>query len=183
MASCCGAYYDGILRVIWACRPPVVLIAGEIDESRYSGLVSALERPANFEGDIHVNLAELAFCDLAGLRAILRLARTGRADEGRGGSCLVLHDVPPHLRMVLEILGWDSTPGLIIEAAQLTANPHGMASAGPAPNGEGTATCPPSRLRARSTARRASWNGGQRPAPPLVRDEEAQTASVRSATS
>lgn len=183
MASCCGAYYDGVLRVIWACRPPVVLIAGEVDESRYSGLVSALERSADCEGDIHVNLAELAFCDLAGLRAILRLGRTGRAGEGRGGRCLVLHDVPPYLRMVLEILGWDSTPGLIIEAAGLTASSHGMVSAGPASNGGGTATCPPSRQRVRSTARRASWNGGQRPAPPLVRDQEAQTASAGSATS
>jgi anti-anti-sigma regulatory factor len=117
-------------------RPPVVLIAGEIDESRYSGLVSALERPAGCEGDIHVNLAELAFCDLPGLRAIFRLARTGRADEGRSGRRLVLHDVPPYLRMVLEILGWDSTPGLIMnESAPLTAGPHGMVSAGPASNG------------------------------------------------
>jgi hypothetical protein len=134
MSSCCGAYYDGVLRVIWADSPPGVLIAGEVDESCYSGLVSALERSADCEGDIHVNLAELTFCDLAGLRAILRLARTGRSDEGHSGRCLVLHDVPPYLRMVLEILGWDSTPGLIIEGARLTASPSGMVSAGPASN-------------------------------------------------
>jgi len=133
MANCCGAYYDGVLRVIWAGRPPVVLIAGEVDESRYAGLASTLEDLASCEGDIHVSLAELAFCDLPGLRAILRLARTGRADEG--GSRLVLHDVPPHLRMMLEILGWDCTPGLIIEAAQLTASPPAMVPAGPASNG------------------------------------------------
>jgi anti-anti-sigma regulatory factor len=135
MASCCGAYYDGVLRVIWAGRPAVVLIAGEVDESTYSGLVSTLEDLAGRDGDIHVDLADLAYCDLAGLRAILRLAGTGRGDEGRSGRCLVLHGVPPYLRMVLEILGWDSTPGLIIEAAQLTASPHGMVSAGPASNG------------------------------------------------
>jgi hypothetical protein len=136
MASRCGAYYDGVLRVIWAGSPPVVLIAGEVDESRYSGLVSALECPAGCEGDIHVNLAELAFCDLPGLRAILRIARPGRAGEGHGGRRLVLHDVPFHLRMVLEILGWDSTPGLIMnEPAPRTAGPHGMVSAGPASNG------------------------------------------------
>ena len=133
MANCCGAYYDGVLRVIWAGRPPVVLIAGEVDESRYAGLASTLEDLASCEGDIHVSLAELAFCDLPGLRAILRLARTGRADEG--GSRLVLHDVPPHLRMMLEILGWDCTPGLIIEAAPLTASLPAMAPAGPASNG------------------------------------------------
>src|SRR6185312_278732 len=135
MASCCGADYDGVLRVIWVGRPPVVLIAGVVDESRYAGLASTLEDLASCEGDIHLSLAELAFCDLPGLRAILRLARTGRAGEGRGGSRLVLHDVPPHLRMMLEILGWDCTPGLIIEAAQLTASLPAMAPAGPASNG------------------------------------------------
>jgi STAS domain-containing protein len=95
MASRCGAYYDGVLRVIWAGSPPVVLIAGEIDPSRYSGLVSTLEGLPDHEGDIHVNLAEVSFCDLPGLRAVLRLTRTGRGDEGRGGRSLVLHEVPP----------------------------------------------------------------------------------------
>ena len=135
MASCCGAYYDGVLRVIWAGRPAVVLIAGEVDESTYSGLVSTLEDLAGRDGDIHVDMADLAYCDIAGLRAILRLAGTGRAEKGHSGRCLVLHGVPRHLGMVLEILGWDSTRGLIIEAAQLTASPPAMVPAGPASNG------------------------------------------------
>ena len=133
MASRCGAYYDGVLRVIWAGHPPVVLIAGEMDASRCCGLVSSLEGLADHEGGVHVNLAELAFCDLAGLRAILRLARTGRAGEDHGGRRLILHDVPPYLRRMLEILGWDCTPGLIMnEPAQQTASPPG--------NGLGSAT-------------------------------------------
>jgi hypothetical protein len=97
-----------------------VLIAGEIDQARYLGLVSTLEDLVDPEGDVHVNLAELAYCDLAGLRAILRLARTG---PGRPGSQrqvpLPWMLFPPHLATVLRILGWDSTPGLIMnEAAQ-----------------------------------------------------------------
>jgi anti-anti-sigma regulatory factor len=140
MASRCGAYYDGVLRVIWAGHPPVVLIAGEIGPPRYSGLVSALEDLADHEGDIHVNLAELVFCDLAGLRAILRLTRTGRADEDHGRRRLILHDVSPQLRRMLEILGWDSTPGLIMnEPAQPTASPsgNGLGSASPQRDGYG----------------------------------------------
>src|ERR1022692_5179539 len=74
MTRCHGAYSDGVLRVICAGSPPVVPIAGEIDESSYSGLVSTLEGLADREGDVHVNLAEVAFCDLAGLRAVLWLA-------------------------------------------------------------------------------------------------------------
>jgi anti-anti-sigma regulatory factor len=140
MASRCGAYYDGVLRVIWAGSPPVVLIAGEIDASRYSGLVRTLEGLTD-EGDVHVNLAEVVFCDLPGLRAILRLARTGRADEGHGGRRLVLHDVPPHLRRVLEILGWDCTPGLIMnEPAQQNARPPGNGLGWPSPNGAAMAS-------------------------------------------
>jgi hypothetical protein len=27
----------------------------------------------------------------------------------------VLHDLPPHLRTVLGIVGWDATPGLVID--------------------------------------------------------------------
>jgi anti-anti-sigma regulatory factor len=131
MARCHGAYYDGVLRIICAGRPQVVLIAGEIDQARYQGLVSTLEDLVDPEGDVHVNLAELAYCDLAGLRAILRLAGTSQEDQDHNGRYLFLDDVPPHLAAVLRILGWDSTPGLIInEPAQLAARPSGMVPAG-----------------------------------------------------
>jgi len=131
MATCHGAYYDGVLRIICAGSPQVVLIAGEIDQARYQGLVSTLEDLVDPEGDVHVNLAELEYCDLAGLRAILRLAGPGREDQGHNGRSLYLDDIPPHLATVLRILGWDSTPGLIMtEPAQLVARPSAIVSAG-----------------------------------------------------
>jgi ABC-type transporter Mla MlaB component len=114
MTRCHGAYYDGVLRVICAGSPEVVLIAGELDASNYLGLVSALDDLVDREGDVHVNLAELTYCDVAGLRAILRLAGTGRNGEGHGGRCLFLDEVPQILTRLLQILGWDSTPGLIM---------------------------------------------------------------------
>jgi ABC-type transporter Mla MlaB component len=130
MTSCHGAYYDGVLRIICTGSPQVVLIAGEIDQARYLGLVSTLEDLVDPEGAVHVNLAELAYCDVAGLRAILRLAGTGREDQGHDRS-LFLDDVPPHLATLLRILGWDSAPGLnMTEAAQPTAGASGMAPAG-----------------------------------------------------
>ena len=131
MTSCHGAYYDGVLRIICAGSPEVVLIAGEIDQARFLGLVSTLEDLVDPRSDVHVNLAELAYCDVAGLRAILRLAGTGREDQGDNGRSLFLDDVPPHLAMLLRILGWDSTPGLIMtEASQPAAGPSGMVPAG-----------------------------------------------------
>jgi len=128
MARSQGAYYDGVLRIICAGSPEIVRIAGEIDQAHHPGLVSTLKDLVDSEGDVHVNLAELAYCDLAGLRALLRLARTGREDQGHDGRSLFLEDVPPHLVTVLRILGWDSIPGLIM--TQLADRPSGMVSAG-----------------------------------------------------
>jgi len=126
MTSCHGAYYDGVLRIICTADPEVVLIAGEIDAARYLGLVSTLEDLVDSEGDVHVNLAELEYCDLAGLRAILRLAGTGREDPDHNRRSLFLDDVPAHLATVLRILGWDRTPGLTMnEPAWPPARPSG----------------------------------------------------------
>jgi hypothetical protein len=49
----------------------------------------------------------LEYCDLAGLRAMIQLAG-GRPRR------LVLHGIPPRLQAVLRIVGWDSTPGLVV---------------------------------------------------------------------
>jgi hypothetical protein len=60
----------------------------------------------------------VSYCDLAGLRAIVRV--TGADDGARGSNGgdsrrVVLHEVPPQLAAVLRIVGWDSTPGLAVD--------------------------------------------------------------------
>ena len=111
MASGPDVYDDGVLRVACSGSPPVVVIAGEIDESNYSGLVEALDRLTNGIGEIHVDLAGVAFCDLAGMRAIVRLAEPGESGSRR----LFMHRVPRQMHKVLQIVGWDATPGLVLE--------------------------------------------------------------------
>ncbi len=103
-----GVYDDGVLRITATGNPPGLAIAGEIDEDTYPALVAKLEELAG-AGEIHLNLAGVEYCDLAGLRAMIRLAGAGRGSDSRQ---VVLHEVPPRLRTVLGILGWDSTPGL-----------------------------------------------------------------------
>ena len=66
---------DGTLRITWRSgEPPIMVLAGEVDEASYPGLVAALTGAAAHYDEIHLDLAGLGYCDLAGLRAIVRLA-------------------------------------------------------------------------------------------------------------
>ncbi|MGP7997883.1 MAG: STAS domain-containing protein [Streptosporangiaceae bacterium] len=108
---------DGTLRVTWRDRePPAMALAGEVDESSYPGLVAALSSAAAGRPEIHLDLAGLGYCDLAGLRAIVRLAGRDEAAGPAGARRVVLHRVPVPLLTVLHIVGWDEASGLTIAA-------------------------------------------------------------------
>lgn len=115
MTSSHDVYDDGVLRVMRAGSPPVVVISGEIDESNYAGLVGALDRLVDGLHEVHVNLAKVEFCDLAGLRAIIRLTETGGEGYELRARRLVLHEAPWQVRRVLQIMGWDTIPGLTMQ--------------------------------------------------------------------
>jgi anti-anti-sigma regulatory factor len=105
---------DGNLRIARTGSPPGLVIAGDIDEFTYPTLAASLTWVADRGGEIHLDLAAVRYCDLAGLRALVRLS-AGRGDRPEhDGRKLILHALPPHLKTVLEILGWDSMPGLVI---------------------------------------------------------------------
>src|SRR5580700_5519423 len=116
MTGDCALYDDGVLRITTTADPFALVIAGEIDESTYPGLVSALDKPADSPAEIHVSLAEVSYCDLAGLRAIVRITgadgngavssgavssgavssgavTSGAGTSGAGGRRVVLHGV------------------------------------------------------------------------------------------
>jgi anti-anti-sigma factor len=111
MVTAHDVYDDGVLQITATSNPPGLAIAGEIDEDTYPALVTKLEELAS-ASEIHLNLAGVRYCDLAGLRAMIRLAGAGRRGDGRQ---VVLHEVPPRLQTVLGILGWDTVPGLVID--------------------------------------------------------------------
>jgi anti-anti-sigma factor len=107
------AEYGGeALRITEMGSPTGLVLAGEIDEDTYPALVAKLNELAIGVPEIHFDLAGLEYCDLAGLRAIIRLASTGHDEHVKR---VVLHDVPWRLQTVLRIVGWDSTPGLVID--------------------------------------------------------------------
>lgn len=152
MASDDAVFDDGVLRVTRTSNPDVLAIAGEIDESNYRGLAETLARIADELSEIHFDLAGVDYCDLAGLRAIVRLAGHrvsdpsacehgtrdhsvgdhGVSDHGREGRRVVLHAVPPQLKTVLGILGWDSVAGLALDerASGVAPRSAGLVDAG-----------------------------------------------------
>lgn len=105
----------GDLRITPTSSPPGLAITGEIDESTYGDLAAALGRLTAGPGEIHVDLAGVKYCDLAGLRAIVGVTGANGQDHSRR---VVLHNLPPQLRTVLGILGWDCTPGLIMDGRE-----------------------------------------------------------------
>jgi hypothetical protein len=131
MASDRAVFDDGVLRITRTGSPHVLAFAGEIDESNYRGLVDTLAQIAAELSEIHLDLAGVGYCDLAGLRAIVHLARPAATDKApgdhpagdhpagshspSGSRRVVLHAVPPQLKTVLGILGWDSVAGLAVD--------------------------------------------------------------------
>jgi ABC-type transporter Mla MlaB component len=119
MTNGATVYDDGVLRITSISNPPGLTFEGEIDESTYPGLVQALQTSTKDRTEVHFSLGGVRYCDLAGLRAIVRA--TGIGEDGANGAGrgrrVVLHEVPAQLIKVLRIVGWDATPGLAVDQA------------------------------------------------------------------
>ena len=101
---------------------PLVL-SGDIDEETYPALIEALSRIPRDNAGLHVNLSAVTFCDLAGLRAIIRLGESTRP--------VVLHGVSTTLLTVMKILGWDQQPEVLISKRQPSMPVRSCVWAGP----------------------------------------------------
>jgi anti-anti-sigma regulatory factor len=99
---------DDALLISSTGNPRRLTITGEIDESSYPMLLVSLTTAGDRE--IHIDLGGVTYCDLAGLRAMIRLAEPGSGN--RPARRVVLHAVPPQFREILHILGWDAIPGI-----------------------------------------------------------------------
>jgi len=100
------------LQAAFSSPPPTLFLAGDIDESSYRDLREVLKlATATRYHQLNVDMAQVEYCDLAGLRAIVLLAQ----GDQRGPASvdqLVLRHLPVHLGTVIRVLGWDATPGL-----------------------------------------------------------------------
>ena len=104
---------DEALQVSSSGSPPWLVIAGEIDESTYPILLAGLAAAEGYR-EIRIDLSGVRYCDLAGLRRIVGLTWPSSA-SGRPVRRVVLHAVPSWLAEILQILGWDTVPGIALE--------------------------------------------------------------------
>ena len=98
------------LMITFSGSPATLRLAGEIDESNYPDLIRVLSATATAEAGgrrLDVDMTDVAYCDLAGLRALVSLAVPGVRH-------VVLRQLAEPLRAALRILGWDATPGLSV---------------------------------------------------------------------
>ena len=103
----------GALRIDYAGN--LLRLAGDMDAVTHADLVAALDRFTDQQADIHIDLAGVDFCDVASLRALVLLSLTSHQNPDQRGRRVILHQPPAELKNLLQILGWDSTPGLVID--------------------------------------------------------------------
>jgi len=101
---------DHRLRITPTFDPHGLRVTGAVDLTTSGALASTLRLAANWPGPkLHVDLGELEFIDVAGVREIVRAA------EMLGpGRRLVVERLAPPLRRVFELAGWDHAPGLCL---------------------------------------------------------------------
>lgn len=102
-------YRDAILEIVPTAQPPGIALIGDVDFSNIAAVRSALAGLSESDGDVHLDLSELLFCDLGGLQAIVRAAQalpTGRR--------MVLHGIPRQIDRALEMFDWAPLPNLVV---------------------------------------------------------------------
>ena len=95
-----------------------LVLAGEIDVSSVPALAAVLPDATDAAGVLHVDLADVYFCDLAALRVIIGLDRSSDFPGHCPARPVVLHHLPASLEKILRIIGWDTAPGLTIDSGR-----------------------------------------------------------------
>lgn len=106
-------YDDGVLRISPTFTPPGLALKGAIEESTFPALAESLKVLGDQAGHICLDLSEVDFCDMAGLRTLIS-ART--SDDGHE-RMILLRGASEHVIGLLRMAGWEKMPGLIVEEA------------------------------------------------------------------
>jgi ABC-type transporter Mla MlaB component len=98
---------DGCLSAARVGHDATLRLSGELDFDCSETLAAVLD--AHYHGDLRLDLADLRFVDVAGLRAL----------RGRKGQRLRIQAASEPVRRLIALLAWDSDPA--IELAELAA--------------------------------------------------------------
>ncbi|MGP4022181.1 MEDS domain-containing protein [Actinomadura sp. 3N407] len=107
-----AVFDDGVLAIVPLFAPPGLRLSGAIDESTLPALVEALRE---FDDAAHLclDLSRLDFCDMDGLRALIRVNETSTVLDRQ----VILRSMPGCVELMLRASGWDTAPGIVAEAA------------------------------------------------------------------
>jgi ABC-type transporter Mla MlaB component len=99
---------DGSLRITWDAGPPRLVLDGDIDLTSHAVLIVALAEAADGTGQVHIDMAGVSFCDVAGMRIILH----GGDGQPPGPAQVTVHNLSPHLEKLLRLVHRDAAPDL-----------------------------------------------------------------------
>lgn len=105
------------LRISRTFNPDGLRFDGDIDASNVGAVGEALATRTPRGGDLHIDLSGLVFCDLGGLRAIMRVAH-----QQAPGQRVVLQDLPAHLARAMRIVGWADLPNVTMVSTAAAAS-------------------------------------------------------------
>ena len=102
-------YADRHLVVTRTNNPAGLRFAGEIDVSNSPAVSETVRIACGANGNAHIDLTNLSFCDISGIRALVEAAH-----EMREGGRLLLHGLPEQLQTVMRVTGWSDLPSLAL---------------------------------------------------------------------
>jgi anti-anti-sigma factor len=103
-----AVFADKQLVVTRTLDPSGLRFSGEIDINNCGAVAACLGSIASQHGDIHLDVSNLIFCDISGIRAFVDAAE--HREKGR----LLLHGLPHLLQTVMRVTGWANLPNLVV---------------------------------------------------------------------
>jgi anti-anti-sigma factor len=100
-------YTDKQLVIRHTVPPNGLTLAGVLDLFNADSVAASVAALLDSEGDLHLDLSKVEFCDVSGIRALVSAAESGRRR-------LVMHGLPPALHRVMMLVGWGELPSLTL---------------------------------------------------------------------
>jgi anti-anti-sigma factor len=107
-----GAFAIGCRAIVsFHEQPPLLRCSGDEDRSTQSLRRRALSRALKAPTDVSVDLSELVFADSSLMLDLVMVARRLRKHDHH----LVLHSAQPQIHRLIELVGIDRLPGVVVE--------------------------------------------------------------------